>query len=280
MPESPLAISSSESHPFSAASAVVSLAAALVLLSGCDTVDMDLRPGATSVLQIFQQPSSQEAAAMAIDKYDAEKRYQGTLLLANAAFANEPVYQQLFLDNIKDEDAGVRAVAARAIANHGSPEQVPVILICLKDSEPLVRQEAARALQRLHNPIAVDPLIQVLDPEKETEVDVRAEAASALGQYAEPKVLQTLIASLDDPQLAVNRSTVDSLRTLTGQDFGLDRRAWVRWLDTTKEPFAARAMYQYPYFTRSKYWIEYLPFVPPPPLEPAGTPAGLPPVIN
>lgn len=249
-------------------------------LSACDTVDMDLRPGATSVLQIFQQPSPQEAAIMAIDKYDAEKRYQGTLLLATAPFANEPVYQQLFLDNIKDEDPGVRAAATRAIANHGSPEQVPVILERLKDSEPLVRQEAARALQRLHNPLAIDPLIDALDSEKETEVDVRAEAAHALGQYAESKVVQKLVAALDDPQLAVNRNTVESLRTLTGQDFGLDRRAWVRWLNATREPFAARAMYQYPYFTRTKYYIENLPFVPLPPNEPPGSPAGLVPVIN
>jgi hypothetical protein len=45
-------------------------------------------------------------------------------------------------------------------------------------------------------------------------------------------------------------------------------------------PFAARAMYQYPYFTRTKYFIENLPFVPLPPNEPPGSPAGLVPVIN
>lgn len=254
--------------------------ALLALLGGCQTADLDLRPGATSVLQVFQAPSPTEAAAMAIDPYDAEKRYRGTLLLANEPFANEPIYQRLFLDNIDDDDPGVRAAATRGIANHGSPDQASAIIARLSDSDAQVRREAARGLQRLHNPAAIDPLIAMLDEQNESEADVRAEAAEALGQYPDPRVLAKLIAALDDPQLAVNRSTVSALRTLTGQDFGPDRGAWVRWAGKTKQPFAARRLYSYPTFARSKYWIEYLPFVPQPPNEPPGTPAGLSPVVE
>lgn len=243
------------------------------LLAGCG--GLETRPGATSVLDLFNtDPSPGQAADMAIDKYDADQRYRGTLLLSTQSYAGESVYQQLFLDNAKDEDAGVRAAATRALGNHGRPEHVPLILERLADEDPTVRQEAARALQRLHNPIAVDPLMRALQGENETDAEVRAEAAIALAQYPDLKVLQRLIATLDDPQLSVNRNAQVALRTLTGQDFGLDRRAWAQWVQDAKSPFAARAPFAYPVFSRTRYWYEYLPFVPRPPNEPQASPAG------
>lgn len=247
--------------------------------SGCQ---WDLPPGATSILQFAAEPTPSDAAAWALDKYDADKRYRGTLLLANASFGGEPVYMQLYLDNIKDPDPGVRSAATRAIARHGNPDQVPLLLERFADEDKLVRMEAARGLQRLHNPVAVEPLVQALsltrrgDDYNEVEPDVRAEAAQALGQYPEIRVVETLVGSLADPSLAVNRAALDSLRTLTGQDFGLDRRAWIDWTDGTKTAFAARSEYVYPIFNRDKHWFEYIPFVPEPNNEPPSTPIGMP----
>lgn len=236
----------------------------------------ELPRGATSILQVFAQPTPAQAAEWAIDKYDADKRYRGTLLLANQPFGGEPVYMQLYLDNIKDPDPSVRGAATRAIANHGQPDQVPLLVERLKDDDRLVRQEAARGLQRLHNPVAIPALLAAIDEGKETDVDVRAESAHALGQYADNKVVQALIAALNDSNLAVNRNTLQSLRTLTGQDFGYDRRAWLDWYDSTKDTFAARGVYTYPAFHRDKNLSEYIPFVPPPPNEPVSVPVGMP----
>ncbi len=212
---------------------------------------------------------------MAIDPYNAENRYKGTLMLANAPFAGGEVYQKLFADNIKDPDPGVRAAATRGLGLHGRPDQVPMILERLEDPDTDVRIEATRALQRLHNPDAVDGLLDHLDPAKETEPYVRAGAAEALGQYPENRVIERLIAALDDDSLAVNRSTRSSLRTLTGQDFGVDRASWQDWYKAQQRVFAAQAVYEYPVFRRSKKWYEFVPFVPPPPNEPKATPAGL-----
>ncbi len=265
----------------SAAPRALAIAAALLGLCsfGCQ---WDLPPGATSILQFAAEPTPSEAAAWALDKYDADKRYRGTLLLANAPFGGEPIYMQLYLDNIKDPDPGVRAAATRAIARHGSPDQVPLLVERFADEDKLVRIEAARGLQRLYNPVAVEPLIMSLsltkrgDDFNETEPDVRAEAAQALGQYAQPRVVEVLVAGLADPSLAVNRSSLESLRTLTGQDFGLDRRAWIDWAEGSKTLFAAQSEYVYPVFNRDKHWFEYLPFVPAPNNEPPSTPVGLP----
>lgn len=249
--------------------------AALCLIGGCTTPRLDTKPGATSIFSVWAPPSPQQAAEWAIDKYDAEARYRGTLLLANAPFAGEPIYIQLFQQNINDEDAGVRLAATRGLANHGGPANVPYIIERLTDSEELVRLEAARGLQRVHNPEAIPALIKAMTEAEEPDTSVRAEAALALAHYPETPVVEQLIANLDDPALAVNRNTVASLRILTGQDFGTSRRAWTQWYKGNQDLFAAQSTFTYPAFERSKFWYEYLPFWPPPPNEPPAAPAGL-----
>lgn len=248
--------------------------AALTLQTGCEL--SELRPGAQSIMELSAPPSPQEAAQWAIDPYDPNNRYRGTLLLANAPFAGEEVYLRLFEDNIDDADPGVRAAACRALANHGNASHMPLLTGALSDAEVGVRFEAARGLQRVYAPEAIDPLIKSLSPATEPEYAVRAEVACALGQYREARVAEALIASLDDPHLAVNRATLDSLRVLTGQDLGYERRDWVVWFNESPTPFAAGGVYVYPVFSRSKFWYEHLPFIPPPPNEVAGTPAGMP----
>jgi len=256
------------------------LAAAALLLSlslaACDT--FQLKPGAKGIFDGVAGPGPAEAAEWSIDKFDPDKRYRGTLLIANAPWANEPVYIKLFTDNSNDVDPGVRAAAIRGLANHGSPEHVDIIAPRLADEDPGVREMAARALQRLHSPSAVEPLLIRLDPAKEPEFAVRVQAARALGQYRETRVVELLIQTLDDDNLAVTDACRSSLRTLTGQDLGLSRAAWATWYkaqETSEQVFAAGGTYMYPIYSRDRDWWEYFPFVPPPPNEQASTPAGL-----
>jgi hypothetical protein len=255
---------------------------AAAFLAGGLGCTWDLPRGTKSILVFNTEPTPTEAANWAIDKYDADKRYRGTLLLANAPYGNDPVYMQLFLDNIKDPDPGVRSAATRAIGRHGEPDQVPMIIERLSDEDRFVRAEAARSLQRLHNPAAIDPLIATLRPTDdgedfgEKDPEVRAEAASALGQFPENKVIESLITALADPSLSVNRNAKASLQTLTGQDFGFDRRAWIDWYDQSKATFAGQSEYTYPIFNRRQRWWEYLPFVATPNNEPPSTPIGMP----
>ncbi|MBX3390897.1 MAG: HEAT repeat domain-containing protein [Phycisphaeraceae bacterium] len=256
-------------------------------LSGCDVFD-DARPGATSIFDVFAQPTPSEAVQLAIDPYNADNRYRGTMLLSNAYFAGQPVYLQLFEDRAQDSDATVRIAGTRALANHGSSSNVPILVKNLNDKDPLVRLEAARGLQRLHSGEAIKPLMDASrDPDSvrgdegsEENPDIRTAAATALGQYPSTDVIQHLITILTDSQLSVNEAALSSLRTMTGQDFGFDRREWIRWYDQTKSPFAAGTPFIYPVFHRKKTWIEYLPFVSPPPNEIAATPAGMPPIAG
>jgi len=224
---------------------------------------------------LFKQTSPAEAALWASDPHDADKRARGMNLLANAPFGGAEAYLNLYRERIKDDSAPVRAVAARSLGLHGSPDDVPLIAPLLSQEAVIVRLEAARALQRLHNPEAVGPLIQRLDIAREPEAQVRAEAAGALGQYAEGRSLQALIAALGDASLVVNSSAYESLKTLTGNDeLGMDRKSWTQWSKAADKPFAGRRVYVYPVFSRESRWLDYVPFAPPVPNETASTPAG------
>lgn len=247
----------------------------LLALAGCSSNPLGLRPGAQSIFEAAREPTPAEAVDMALDPYDPDRRYKGTLLLSRQRFAGEDIYLDLFARRVTDEDPGVRAAATRALGLHGRQEHVPLLIERVQDADPAVREEACRSLQRIHDPRAIDPLLAALNPAREPETPVRVEAARALGQYADPRVLEALIASLADDSLAVNAATLFSLRTLTGQNFGYDRAAWQGWYSGTTDLFAARSAYLYPGFRRSRRWFEYIPFIPPPPNEPQGLPVGM-----
>lgn len=258
----------------------------LLALGGCEAADSifsGIKPGSEGILQdLFTGPTPTDAVEMSVDQYDADRRYRGTNLLANAPFASEPVYLDLFINNASDEDPAVRSAAVRGLANHGNPVHVPLLVERLTDTDRIVRLEAARALQRIHNPVAIDPLMQAirqgeLVAKAEPDAQVRAEAADALGQYAENRVVRALIAALADESFLVTSTARRSLRTLTGQDFGVDRKAWSAWNEGTQDTFAARSVYRFPGYERDRKTIEYLPFVPQPPRQAPSVPVGMPP---
>ncbi len=250
--------------------------AAIVTLTGCG---IEMREGASTLTEALSPPTPTQAAERALSD-NPDQRAQGTLLLANAPFGGGDPYIRMYEDYIDDPAPTVRAAATRALGNHGEPRHAQMIAVNLKDPQKIVRLEAARALQRVHNPEMIEPLIWSLQRDNEQEVDVRAEVAQALGQYPDGRVLQQLIAALGERQLRVTHSALASLRTLTGQDFGLDRRAWLSWVQESANPFAARAAYVYPVYERDRTWLEFLPFVPPPPNEKAANPTGLDPDLS
>ncbi|HMN40188.1 MAG TPA: HEAT repeat domain-containing protein [Phycisphaerales bacterium] len=252
--------------------------AAMFCLSACISADdrAEMAKANSILAPVFKQMSPADAAAWAADPYDADKRARGMNMLANAPFGGAEAYVRMYRDRLKDDNAPVRAVACRALGLHGSADDVPLIAPLTKAEEVLVRLEATRALQRLHNPVAVPALIDRLDMDKESEPEIRAEAASALGQYAEGSGMQALIKALADPSLLVDRSAHASLKTLTGNDdLPADRKAWVNWVKATEKPFAGQRPYVYPVFQRDSRWLDYVPFVGGPiPNEQPSTPIG------
>jgi hypothetical protein len=253
----------------------IAAASIMVVATACGPI-ANTRPGMKSVLEVFQPPTPEEALKLATDEFDANKRYQGLSVITGAPYASEASYVQLFEDRLNDSDPGVRALAARALGSHGSPDNaLSIAKLLTTDADATVRIESARALQRLHNPAVVESLFTALDPAKESDIRVRTEAASALGHYGEARVVERLIAAMSDESLPVNLRVQSSLRTLTGHDFGTSQQAWQAWYTQNESALASGGGYTYPTFSRGKRWFEYVPFVPGPPNESTGVPAGV-----
>lgn len=261
------------------------LAGALVLLplAACG-ITSNVRPGATSILDVAAPPDPQIALDEAADPFRPELRYRGTQTLTalSLGVSEQPIASRepalgILRNNLADSDPGVRALAARALASFGDETDAPQIALLMADTDVGTRTEAARALQRLHDERVVDVLLAHLRMDDEAEPHVRLEVATALGQYRQTRVVENLIAALDDEHLGVNHRTLASLRTLTGQDLGMNRATWQAWyraVPNAQQVFAAGAGYVHPAYDRRRRWYEYIPLVPQPPNEIAGVPAG------
>jgi len=245
--------------------------AALAALAACDTMKQDLQAFGDSLTPV----SPSQAARWMVDMNDADNRRRGLVLISNAPFGGAEVYVAIYRDDVLYEtNPLVKAAAITALGRHGRPSDVPAIAATLSDASVQVRWAAARALQRLHNDEAVPALLVAMLAEEQDE-DVRMAAAIALGQYPQDRVFQGLVAALDDRRLSVNAAARESLRTVTGQDFGLDPKAWLKWYDEVDDPFAGKKEYLFPTYQRDKTFMEMLAFWSSREWEKPAPPAGL-----
>ncbi|MCC6612060.1 MAG: HEAT repeat domain-containing protein [Anaerolineae bacterium] len=97
-----------------------------------------------------------------------------------------------------DREASLRAQAAQALGKIGpavAQDASPVLIKVLKDEDPIIRSSAAKGLQYLEAPEAVDPLIDAL---QDRYAFVRGSASVALREFfravqAEPRAVDRLI---------------------------------------------------------------------------------------
>ncbi len=254
------------------AATALSLIAAAVAGAGCETIGQELENLSKGIFA----PTPGEAARMAIDPHDPDRRREGTLLLANASWGGAPAYLMMYRDYVQnDSDPLVKAVAIRALARHGSAEDAALIAPRLRHDNVQVRWEAAKGLQRLHDPGVVPDLLHTLGTVEEHS-SVRVAAATALGQYAEDRVFQGLVGALDARELSVNVVAEDALRVLTGRSFGLDPRPWLNWYNGAADTaFDGRLEYLYPTYQREETLLEKLAFWTSRHYEQPAPPAGL-----
>jgi len=246
----------------------------MAFAGGCDTIGQDVN----DMTSALKPTSPSEAAKKMIDPYSADNRREGTVLISNASFGGVDVYLAVYRDMVdRERDPIVKAIAIRALARHGQPEDAMHILPHLTHENVQVRWEAAKGLQRLHNTAAVSDLLKVLNNEAEN-IDVRIAAAVALGQYPEDRVFQGLLNALDERELSVNVAAAKSLETLTGQSLGLDGPKWYAWYHSVAasgNAFAGQKEYLYPTYYRDDSFWEKLAFWSHNNFEKPAAPAGL-----
>ena len=191
----------------------------LLVASGCS--------GQPGVLEMISPPTPSQAARDAFNLNDPDLRRRSVALLAASNFGGEAPYLRMYRLLLDDPDPTVRAACIKAIGMHGTMQDVKLFTAHLDDEDRFVRWEAAKALQRFHDPSVSGELVRVLGNDEDP--DVRMAAAYALGQYPQQSVFQALVGALDDRSYSVVQASGRSLQTLTGYDFGYDGSLWMMW---------------------------------------------------
>ena len=159
---------------------------------------------------------------------------------------------------VKDKSYLVRKEVAEAFGKIKNPITVSYLIELLNDSEWLVRTATIKALSEIKDLRAVEPIINSLyDKQIEVKLEaikalaifkdkratiplisnlndryhllVREYSAYALGEIGDKRAIYSLINLLKSENYELKRVARESLRKITGIDFGYDREKWYNW---------------------------------------------------
>jgi HEAT repeat protein len=99
-----------------------------------------------------------------------------------------------------------------------------VLQAALSDENSAVRIACCRSLGKRAEPNSVTTLANALRGDK--DIDVRMAAADALGKIKSPEATKALAVALDDRDPALQYAGVQSLKAITGRDYGPNVQAW------------------------------------------------------
>jgi hypothetical protein len=170
------------------------------------------------------------------DPNSPDQRREGIYYLVENDFAQREPYTKRYRQIAQnDPDETVRAAAVRALNWSRDEKAVPVFIAALKDSSPLVRWEAAKALSNIPDPSAKEPLMALVGNPAEDR-DVRIAGAEALRNYRDEEVARVLAGTVGGRDFGLAWQSRWSLRILTGKDFQYDETAWLQYLTGPQKP--------------------------------------------
>ena len=118
----------------------------------------------------------------------------------------------------------LRAEATLALAEFPAPETIPTLQLAMSDESTDVRIAACRAWGRRGGPEALDVLSQAVS--SDSDLDVRLAATAQLAKFKDQQSLQALAVALNDKDPALQHRAVQSLKSVSGQDYGDNVPAW------------------------------------------------------
>jgi len=137
-----------------------------------------------------------------------------------------------------EPDPLVRQAVIKAIAEFHTPMARQVLEAGLSDQDEMARVACCDALGNRAEVESVPSLAAAVRDEKDP--DVRLAAVKALGQIKSPEAVKALAVALDDRDPAMQYAGVQSMKSVTGQDYGPDVETW-RQVAAGQTPAAPQA---------------------------------------
>ncbi len=129
-----------------------------------------------------------------------------------------------------EDDASMRRRILRTLAEYRTDLSRAILQAGLLDTDLEVRRVACQSIGKHGGPQAVEALTHVAN--SDTDPDVRIAAVRALGETAEQTALVPLAEALVDPNPAIQFRAQESLRTVSGRDYGGNVQAWREYAKT------------------------------------------------
>ena len=144
---------------------------------------------------------------------DSNKWVRATLAYVLSIIDFEDTFE-LLVNLIKDDEPDVRKNAAKALTVRANEAQTETILEMLNDPAPFVRLQAITVLGKLRVSVASDLLTQMLEVERNPKI--RSSIITSLGHIGGKNANLTLQSALHDRDSRVRANAVEGLKEILG----------------------------------------------------------------
>ena len=141
-----------------------------------------------------------------------------------SAEEREQVTQELARRIQKEMDPIVRTKIMTSLGSTQTPTALAVLRAGIRDPDPNVRLACCTAWSKHGGREAIDLLEGVVRGDK--DVDVRLAATTALGKLKDQACIPALAPALEDSDIAVQFRAMESMKQISGRDYGLDVQKW------------------------------------------------------
>lgn len=131
------------------------------------------------------------------------------------------------IESLRDSSAEVRMSMAEALGYIKDRRGIESLIEALKDEDERVRNAAICSLAEMKDQHAIDPLIAKLN---DKDPHTRWSAIESLGNIKDRRVIEALIGILKDTNnYWCSNKAAETLKKLTGKDYGLNHIQWQAW---------------------------------------------------
>jgi hypothetical protein len=193
-----------------------------VLAAGCGSSDSFLRKKKTS--QDIPLPPGIVAPR------DKLQSWQKLVKSATSPRDKTNVARQLEEAFFAEDDPQLRAEILRLMGQLNMPPTATLVGRAKSDDDPSVRIQLCHLLAKSPPGSATEVLAELAL--NDTDQDVRQAAIKALGKLPDPHARQVLAKLLRNRDPAIQYLAVQSLKQITGKDFGLDFKQWEAYVNS------------------------------------------------
>ncbi len=185
------------------------------LIKLLDDSNADVRAAAVEAMAVYKDARVVAPLIMALDDHNRLVRKSAETVLEASIQdfqqLNNPNVTASFLEALKDNNRGVRVVAARLLGELKDPVSAPALIAALDDVDTDVRIAAKESLYKIKDTRAINSLVAALKAENP---EVRSQIVGALSEYKDHRAIEPLLASIKDTNADVRIRTIKALMEL------------------------------------------------------------------